>query len=137
MAVVLDTGVALSAADVDEPRHGDCAELLRAHHGGLLMPAPAVAETAWMIESRLGPAGETAFLGLITAGELKVVDLSLDDYRRCVELIDTYADMGLGLVDASVITIAERLGIDTLATLNRRDFAVVRPRHLDAFTLLP
>jgi uncharacterized protein len=45
--------------------------------------------------------------------------------------------MGLGLVDASVITIAERLRIGTIATLNRRDFTVVRPRHVEAFELVP
>jgi predicted nucleic acid-binding protein len=101
------------------------------------MAAPVVAETAWMIESRLGPAAEARFLGLVTEGQLEVADLSLDDYRRCVELIETYADMGLGLVDASVITIAERLGITTIATLNRRDFNVVRPRHIETFEQIP
>jgi uncharacterized protein len=40
-------------------------------------------------------------------------------------------------VDASVITIAERLGVTTIATLNHRDFTVVRPRHVDAFELVP
>jgi predicted nucleic acid-binding protein len=77
------------------------------------------------------------FLGLVTEGDLQVEDLGLDDYRRCGELIETYADMGLGLVDASVITITERMGITTVATLNRRDFTVVRPRHIDSFELIP
>ena len=45
------------------------------------------------------------------------------------ELIDQYSDMGLGLVDASVVTVCEGRGIATVATLNRRDFNVVRPRH--------
>jgi predicted nucleic acid-binding protein len=102
-----------------------------------VIPAPAVAETAWMIESRLGPAAEARFLRLLTTGELDVIDLTLDDYDRCVQLIETYADMGLGLVDASVVTVAERLRIGTIATLNRRDFTVVRPRHVEAFELVP
>jgi uncharacterized protein len=38
---------------------------------------------------------------------------------------------------ASLIAIAERLGIDTIATLDRRHFTVVRPAHVEAFTLLP
>lgn len=38
-----------------------------------------------------------------------------------MELIETYADMRLGLVDASVVTVAERLELTTIATLNRRD----------------
>jgi uncharacterized protein len=48
-----------------------------------------------------------------------------------------YADLGLGGTDASLVAIAERLNITTIATLDRRDFTVVRPRHVDAFTLLP
>lgn len=54
-----------------------------------------------------------------------------------VELIDTYHDLGLGLVDASVVAVAERLGITQIATLDHRHFRVVRPRHIDAFELLP
>ncbi len=110
---------------------------MRSHHGELVVTAAVVAETAWMIELRLGPASEARFLRLISTGELEVADLVLDDYERCVELIETYADLGLGLVDASIVTVAERLDITTVATLNRRDFTVVRPQHHGAFELLP
>jgi uncharacterized protein len=127
----------LGAADADDQDHARCAELLRAHRAQLQVPAPVIVETAWQIERNLGPAAESRFLGLITAGHLPVVELTVDDYARCAELIATYADMGLGLVDASVITVAERLGVATVATLNRRDFTVVRPRHVDAFELVP
>ena len=51
-------------------------------------------------------------------------------------MIERYADLGLGLVDASIVAIAELRGITILATLNNRDFRVVRPR-IDAFTLIP
>ena len=71
------------------------------------------------------------------AGELTVVDITADDYVRVVELIRRYADLGLGFVDASLIAIAERLGVTTIATLDRRDFTVVRPVHCDGFELIP
>jgi predicted nucleic acid-binding protein len=51
--------------------------------------------------------------------------------------MERYADLPLGLVDASVIAVAERLGADAIATLDRRHFSVVRPRGIEAFTLLP
>jgi predicted nucleic acid-binding protein len=63
--------------------------------------------------------------------------LAEPDWERAGELIETYADLGLGLVDASIVAVAEHHGITTLATLNRRDFTVVRPRHADAFELIP
>lgn len=53
------------------------------------------------------------------------------------ELVEQYADLPLGTTDASVIALAERLDINEIATLDRRHFTVVRPRHVDAFTLLP
>jgi uncharacterized protein len=45
------------------------------------------------------------------------------------ELVRSHADLPLGAVDASVVAIAERLGVRRVATLDRRDFSVVRPRH--------
>ena len=53
------------------------------------------------------------------------------------DLIDTYADLRLGTVDACVIATAERLGAAMIATLDRRHFTVVRPSHVDAFELVP
>jgi len=53
------------------------------------------------------------------------------------ELVARYADLPLGTTDASVVALAERLGVDELATLDRRHFSVVRPRHVEALTLLP
>ena len=102
-------------------------------------PAEDKAITAqdWLIEDRLGAQSEARFLRFVTSDLVQIVDLGTDDYSRCIELIVEYEDLGLGLVDASIIAIAERLAISQIATLNRLDFAVVRPRHLDAFDLLP
>lgn len=38
---------------------------------------------------------------------------------------------------AFVASVAERLGAVQIGTLNERDSRVVRPRHVEAFTLLP
>ena len=126
----------VSAADTDEPRHGDCAGQLTSHRGELVTTAAVVAETAWLIEDRLGPAAEARFLTMVI-NDVHVVDLTRVDYLRCIELIDRYADLGLGLVDASIIAVAERQGHTTIATLNHRDFRVVRPAHCDTFELVP
>ena len=53
------------------------------------------------------------------------------------DLVDRYASLPLGAADASVVAIAERLGITRIATVDRRDFTVVRPRHIPAFELIP
>jgi predicted nucleic acid-binding protein len=50
--------------------------------------------------------------------------------------VTTYRDLGLGTTDATVIALCERLELTGVATLDRRHFSVVRPRHVDALVLL-
>ncbi len=63
--------------------------------------------------------------------------MTLSDIGRRADLAERYADLGLGGTDASLVAIAERLGIDRIATFDRRHFSVVRPAHVEIFTLLP
>lgn len=135
--IVVDTGVLFAAADADDEMHEPCAALLASHgRDELVVPIPVVVEAAWMIEGNLGPEAEAAFVE--TAPDaLRLFDLETADWIRAGELVRTYADLALGLVDAAVIAVAERLGITTIATVDHRDFRVVRPRHVDAFELLP
>lgn len=138
MPILIDTGVLLGAIDADDSAHEDCSVLLERHaSGGLLVPVTVIAEAAWQLETNVGVDAEAALLDAVISGELTVMDIVADDYVRAVELIRRYADLGLGLVDASVIAIAERLDVTTIATLDRRDFTVVRPAHCKAFELIP
>ena len=135
--LLVDTGVLLAAADSTDRDHPRCAELLAKRRGDLNVVSLVVAETAWQIERNLGPRSEAAFVRLITAGELTVVDPTAADWERAATLIETYETLRLGLVDASIVAVSERLNVTTLATLNQRDFAVVRPAHCTAFELIP
>jgi predicted nucleic acid-binding protein len=90
-----------------------------------------------MIGSVLGPATEATFIASVADGDFTVADLTSADWRRVAALVERYSDMDLGTVDAAVVAIAERLNVTTIATINPRDFRVVRPAHCEAFELLP
>ena len=109
-----------SRPPTNEPRTTrPCVDLLARHVGRLVTPVTVIVETAWLIESRLGPAAETRFLRTVTTPEaVTIIDLTPTDWVRVIELVDTYVDLGLGTVDASIIAVAERLGITTIATMN-------------------
>ncbi len=51
------------------------------------------------------------------------------DIRRCRELIATYRNLDLGLADASVVGVAERLGVRRVLTVDQRHFRAVRRRE--------
>jgi uncharacterized protein len=96
-----------------------------------------VAEVGFLIARGAGPAMEAAFLRSIVDRTITVVDLVDADYLRIADLVERYADFPLGTTDAAVLAVAERLGVVEVATLDRRHFGVVRPRHVDALVLLP
>lgn len=135
--LIVDTGPLLAAADSSDAHHEACRLLLETHPGPLVTNALVIAEAAYLIARKLGPGADASLFDSITDGTLGIEDLSLDDWARAGELVRQYADLRLGGTDASLVAIAERLGAVTIATVNRRDFAVVRPRHVPAFELLP
>lgn len=134
--IVIDSGPLVAAVNIRDRYHESCARLLQNHPGPLLVPTTVVTEVCRLIERRQGSKAEAAFLGSFRAG-LVLVDVTTEDLDRMSELVAVYADLPLGVVDASVIAVAERLGLTEVATLDRRHFTVVPPRHVDAFTLLP
>ena len=89
------------------------------------------------MSKHLGTRAETLLVGDLATGVFTVDAPQPADWIRIGELVARYHDLPLGTVDASVVTTAERRGARLIATLDRRHFTVVRPKHVEAFELLP
>jgi uncharacterized protein len=137
MALILDTGPLYAALDRDDADHASCRRLLESASEPLFVPAPVLVEVEHWTHRRLGTGAWLALLDDIDAGAFTVEDLTATDYRRVRELCDQYADADIGFVDAAVLAVTERLAEPKLATLDRRHFGTLRPRHVDALVLLP
>lgn len=123
--------------DADDAHHSPSLELLQTHPGPLIVPMLVITEVTYLLSTRLGTEPEVRFLGDLAAGAFNVEPVAAADWLRIAELVARYRGLPLGTVDASVVVAAERLGISQIATVDRRHFTVVRPNHVDAFTLLP
>ena len=137
LVLIIDTGPLVATADRDDPDHHSCVELLETARGPLYTTALVVAEAAYLIVRKVGARGEDALYADIIEGRLRVEHLELSDWQRVRQLVNTYADLGLGGADASLVAIAERRGATEIATLDHRHFSVVRPEHVDAFKIVP
>lgn len=135
--LVVDAGPLYAAAATRDRHHAACVRLLTEASRPLLVPALVVTEVCYLLGDRIGPYAELAFLRSVAAGELTVEAVAAADWPRIEELAEQYLDLPLGAVDASVVALAERVGVDTVATLDRRHFTAVRPRHVPALHLVP
>ena len=118
--IIWDTGPLFAAADVDDRDHSRCVELMRHTRAPLLMPIPVLTEVGYLLEREKGARAEAEFLRSIRAGQVMMVPLTAADLDRMAELVETYSAFPLGLVDASVIAVAERLNANAIASLDYR-----------------
>jgi hypothetical protein len=126
-----------ASLDRRDAHHAGCRRLFEETIEGLVIPAPVLVEVDYWIHVRLQAGVFVALLDDIIAGAYHVEELYPGDYARVRELCDRYADADVGFVDAAVLAIVERLKEPKLATLDHRHFRVLRPRHVDALTLVP
>ena len=100
------------------------------------MPTLVVTEVVYLLGARLGIDAEVRFLGDLAAGNLITEPVAASDWIRIAELVVQYRNLPLGMVDASVIAAAERLGVKDVATIDRRHLTVVQSK-IGALNLVP
>jgi predicted nucleic acid-binding protein len=137
VALIVDSSVLYASLDARDRDHQRCAGLLQKTEELIVIPAPAFPEVDALAAREGAPLGIVPVIRDVQAGALLVEDLVFEDHVRVASLMEQYADLDLGFVDAAILAIVERLGERKLATLDHRHFSVVRPRHVEALELLP
>jgi predicted nucleic acid-binding protein len=127
----------VAAADADDPDHGSVSQFFRSYRGELIVPDTILGELSHMIARHLGPHSEAATLAALTESPFSLVHIADRDVQRACEIVVEYADNPIGFVEASIVAMAERLGVDDLVTLDHRHFGAIRPRHRASLNLLP
>jgi uncharacterized protein len=94
------------------------------------------AEADYFILRRLGLDAELAFLKDL-AGNYGVEALDPDGLEQARDICARYADLELGLADASMVVLADRWRTRSLATFDERHFRAVQPLAGGSFELLP
>jgi predicted nucleic acid-binding protein len=132
---VCDSGPLLALANRLDTDHRRVQEFFRASRLQFVVPTLCVGEVAYLLERDFGPQAEAAFID--SCRTLDLIQPSANELERIAELIRTYSDFPLGAVDASVVALAESLDTPFVVTLDHRHFRAIRPKHVEAFTLLP
>jgi predicted nucleic acid-binding protein len=135
MPLLVDTGILYALADKSDAWHTRTRTYVESIRDTLLTPVTILPEIAYLLRHRIGPHAEGALVRSLAAGELAVENLTRRDWDRIQEVMTKYAQ--LGLVDATLVAVAERLKLSTIATTDRRHFEMVRPAHAERFTLVP
>jgi predicted nucleic acid-binding protein len=137
MAAVADSGALYGLYNRRDRHHRALRAAIVHEPGVILVPTAILSEVDYLIGAKLGVKAELDLLDDILAGAFTLEPFTLADLRRSRELIDQYSSLDIGLADAAVIAVAERVGTRRILTVDERHFRVVRPSDGKPFTLLP
>ena len=137
LTVVADTGPIYALIDASDSWHARVNTWWARATSNVVLPVTILAEVTYLLQTRIGPVAEEAFVRAIADGEFTIEPLDDEDLPRIADIMHAYRDLPLGFVDASVVAIAERLEAREILTTDRKHFGVVRPRHARALSLLP
>jgi predicted nucleic acid-binding protein len=132
-ALICDTGALLDYLVENAPDHRSFRNAIDKARTRYI-PALVLAEVDYFLRNERQ--AMRSFMQDVARGAFTYVPPSLDQLSRAMEIDRRYADLGLGLVDGSVVALAEALGIRRLATRDVRHFAAVRLPDGGSFDLV-
>lgn len=134
---ILDSGFLYALIDDSDHYSQNVRRAVDSVLESILLPSPAITETAYFVQRNLGQAELAKFVGSLNMMGMSVIDPLELDLTRAAEILQGYLDQDIDFVDALIVAMAERLDVTKILTIDRRHFSIFRPRHCEFFEILP
>lgn len=135
--ILVDTSGLLSALDESQRHHHECASVLQQASAPLLLSPFVLAELDYLLMHHIGQRAQAALLGEVARGAYQLEPFGAADVARAQDVIERYADLQIGLADASIVVLAERHSVAEVLTLDERHFRAMRIAPRKRFKVLP
>ena len=133
--VLVDTGPLVAILSSADEHHERCVETLQNLPGPLFSCWPVITEAAWLLRAHARAVQQ--LLRSIHSGFLELLPLSGLESKGIADIMKKYESIRPQLADAALVYLARRDEIDTIFTLDRRDFSVYRSARERPFRILP
>ena len=133
--VVVDAGPLVAMLSKRDSRHEACIAAVHGLPTPMLTCWPVIVEAAWLL--RREPHLVQTLLRLHDQEAIQVVELGTECLAWCAQFLERYKDLPAEVADAALVYLAEQEGIDTVFTLDQRDFSVYRMAKNRKFQLVP
>jgi len=135
--ILLDTSGLLSAIDRSQRQHEACAAVVMSARRPLLLSPFVLAELDYLLATTVGASAQNALLEEVERGAYRLEPFVAADIAAARRVIQRYADLNVGLADASLVVLAKRHRTRDVLTLDERHFRAMRTLDGRRFRLLP
>jgi|SRR5579864_1167103 len=133
--ILVDTGPLVAILSREDEYHTACVNALREMPSPLLSCWPVITEAAWLL--RNSPRAVQQLLRSIDGVFLELMPLAGTEAEAIAALMKRYEDIHAQFADVALVYLAGREKIDTIFTLDQRDFSIYRFGRRRAFHIIP
>lgn len=137
VTLIVDTSGLLAAIDSDQRHHEAAASFLESETPQMVLSPFVLAELDYLVGKKLGQRAQAALLREVARGAYRLAPFSAEDVSDAIEVIEDYADLGVGLADASNVVLSRKCETNDLLTLDERHFRTLRGHRGRPFRILP
>lgn len=135
--ILVDTSAALQLASSTGQRHVDVLRVVEQLDGPFLLSPFVLAELDYMLIERHGQEKQLALLAQVVEGAYELAEFGRTDVDAATGVMKAYADLRVGLADASIVVLAEKHATVDILSFDRRHFRAMRGPGGRPFRLLP
>ena len=135
--ILTDAGPLVAILDRGEQHHNACVACLGKLAGPMLTTWPAFTEAMYLLGEAGGWKAQDALWRLVHKGDLMIAEQGPEHCARVRSLMEKYHDRPMDLADASLVALAENLGLRDIFTLDHADFHIYRLPRRQSFRVWP
>ena len=121
--ILIDSGPLIALFDSSDKYHNKAVNFIKSNKYPLVTTIASVTETLHLLNFNRN--AQIDFIEWIHKGAVEIQNIENSDFRRLKELIEKYRDLPMDFADSCLVYLAEKLSLNTIATIDR-DFTIYR-----------
>ncbi len=131
--ILIDSGPLIALFDASDKYHTKAREFVRNNNFPLITTIASITETLHLLDFNRN--AQIDFLEWISRGGIEIYQIENHDFQRLRELTEKYRDLPMDFADSCLVLLAEKLNLDTVATIDR-DFSIYRIKGRKKFKII-
>jgi hypothetical protein len=121
--VLIDSGPLIALFDASDKYHQDAVDFIKRNKFKLVTTIASITETLHLLDFNRN--AQIDFLEWVQRGAVEIHNIENIDFQRLKELTEKYRDLPMDFADSCLVYLAEKLNLNTIATIDR-DFSIYR-----------
>lgn len=121
--ILIDSGPLIALFDSSDKYHQKTVEFIKSSRFLLITTIASITETLHLLDFNRN--AQLDFIEWVSRGGVEIANITNPDFQRIKKLTEKYSDLPMDFSDSCLVLLAEKMGINTIATIDR-DFSIYR-----------